>query len=256
MKNIIKLLALPCIIALLMTSCSKSSDNGGGGSSDGKHLTKISEIQKYYSNNGVLLETEIEEINFTWSGNLVTKMEFFDSGILEATVVLSYNNNTLYQAVVTNDEGDVGTLRFNYTGENITSIDAVENDGDYESFILSYDNNKLKRVVVDDLFFNLTWSGNDVSRTELEEEGHYVFTYDSKNNPLNNIIRLLLAINDEDFELLSDHNVTYKQWFSDYGETSYIDYEYEYDSDQYPVSRTFTATDSNYHAIGSTEYIY
>ncbi len=256
MKNIIKLLALPCIIALLMTSCSKSSDNGGGGSSDGKHLTKISEIQKYYSNNGELLETEIEEINFTWSGNLVTKMEFFDSGILEATVVLSYNNNTLYQAVVTNDEGDVGTLRFNYTGENITSIDAVENDGDYESFILSYDNNKLKRVVVDDLFFNLTWSGNDVSRTELEEEGHHVFTYDSKNNPLNNIIRLLLAINDEDFELLSDHNVTYKQWFSDYGETSYIDYEYEYDSDQYPVSRTFTATDSNYHAIGSTEYIY
>lgn len=256
MKNIIKLLALPCIIALLMTSCSKSSDNGGGGSSDGKHLTKISEIQKYYSNNGELLETEIEEINFTWSGNLVTKMEFFDSGILEATIVLSYNNNTLYQAVVTNDEGDVGTLRFNYTGENITSIDAVENDGDYESFILSYDNNKLKRVVVDDLFFNLTWSGNDVSRTELEEEGHYVFTYDSKNNPLNNIIRLLLAINDEDFELLSDHNVTYKQWFSDYGETSYIDYEYEYDSDQYPVSRTFTATGSNYHAIGSTEYIY
>ena len=257
MKNIIKLLALPCIIALLMTSCSKSSDNGGGGSSDGKHLTKISETVLIYDANETLIETETSVININWSGDLVTKMEFHDDGEYEESVVFSYNNNLLEFATVTDYEGEVKVLRFNYTGENITSIDIVEEDGEYESIYLSYNNNnQLIGIGDDDLYYNITWSANDVIATEVENEENCAYTYDTKNNPLNNLAGWFISLTNGDFSLLSEHNVATRLSAEPDGYNNQTVCSYEYNEDQYPVSCTFITTDNYYHMSGSIEYIY
>ena len=250
--------------AMTMTSCSKDSNssgnNGGGGTVVGTHLTRITDICNSYSNDNVLYGTHIEEHRFRWTGNLVTQWDYYYNGELSNRATISYNNSgKMTRAnIIDYDEGDNDniTLIFNYTGQNITSIDYTDSNSHITATV-TYNNGKMSSLSSGYITFYFSWADDDISRLEVEDEGYEIWVYDTKLNPLDKQVAFLMIAMDEDFEILSKHNVKHKQWVSNNGGTHSTDYTYTYDStNTYPVSRTYSNEYSWGYESGETEYEY
>lgn len=255
-------------LAMTFTNCSKDSNSssnnggGGGGTSVGTHLTRITDICNNYSNDNVLYGTDIEEHRFRWTGNLVTQWDYYYNGELSTRATISYNNSgKMTRAnIIDYDEGDNDniTLIFNYTGQNITSIDYSDiNNNVVETATITYNGGKMSSLSSGYITFNFSWADDDISRYEVVDEGYDIYVYDTKLNPLDKQVALLMAVFDEDFDILSKHNVKHKQWVSNYGGTHSTDYTYTYDStNTYPVSRTYSKEYSWGYESGETDYEY
>lgn len=252
--------------AMTLTSCSKdstsSSNNGGGGGGTvvSTHLTRITDISSQYSNDNVLYSTDIVEHRFRWTGNLVSQWDYYYNGELSTSATISYNNSgKMTRAnIIDYDEGDNDniTLIFNYTGQNITSIDYTDSHG-HTTATVGYSGGKMSSLSSNYMTFYFSWADDDISRYEVVDEGYEICVYDTKLNPLDKQVALLMAVFDEDFDILSKHNVKHKQWVSNNGGTHSTDYTYTYDStNTYPVSRTYSKEYSWGYESGETEYEY
>lgn len=253
--------------AMTMTSCSKDSNSssnnggGGGGTTVGTHLTRITDISSQYSNDNVLYSTDIVEHRFRWTGNLVTQWDCYYNGGLDTHATISYNNSgKMTRANITKStKGQENIiLIFNYTGQFITSIDYSDiNNNVVETATITYNGGKMSSLSSGYITFNFSWADDDISRLEVVDEGYDIYVYDTKLNPLDKQVALLMAVFDEDFDILSKHNVKHKQWVSNYGGTHSTDYTYTYDStNTYPVSRTYTKEYSWGYESGETDYEY
>lgn len=254
-------------LAMILTSCSKdstsSSNNGGGGGGTvvGTHLTRITDISSQYSNDNVLYSTDIVEHRFRWTGNLVTQWDCYYNGGLDTHATISYNNSgKMTRANITKStKGQENIiLIFNYTGQFITSIDYSDiNNNVVETATITYNGGKMSSLSSGYITFNFSWADDDISRLEVVDEGYDIYVYDTKLNPLDKQVALLMAVFDEDFDILSKHNVKHKQWVSNYGGTHSTDYTYIYDSSNtYPVSRTYSKEYSWGYESGETDYEY
>lgn len=251
--------------ALAVTGCKKddkSSDNdsgnNGGGGVAGKHLTRITDICTYYWQDGSIYDTDIVEYRFKYTDNLVTQWMAYDDGELDYIAYLSYDNGLLSRADITYTTKDDMTIYFNYYGQYLTSAD-IFYGSEHEVVTYAYQNGKLSQMVAPEITFNLNWIEDDVSRLNVVYEGSDIYTYDSKVNPIDKQVAILIASFEEDFEYLSQHNVKRKQWISSTGGSGHTtEYNYTYDaSNKYPVSRTYSATyTSGYYDEGTTEYEY
>ena len=261
MKKLVLLFSI-LVLTLIISSCKKDSTNDsnseGGGVTVSGRLTRITDICSFYWQDGSLYNTEIIEYRFKYTDDLVTQWITYYDGELDYIAYLNYDNGLLSRADITYTTKDDMTIYFNYNGQYLTSSD-VYYGSEHEVVTFAYQNGKLSQMVAPEITFNLNWIEDDVSRLNVVYEGSDIYTYDSKVNPIDKQVAILIASIEEDFEYLSQHNVKHKQWISSTGGSGRsTEYKYTYDaSNKYPVSRTYSVTyTSGYYDEGTTEYEY
>lgn len=184
-----KLLYLFSAIALVLTSC--SSDESSSSSTTPILLTKI--IDTYeddstytteyeYSGNKIIrsYDSEGEYVLFTYTGNLITKLEFFLSDdTLEQVETYSYDSSDRLISFVRvqptdTDWGQKETYTYNTNG----TISVNYYSGDYNS------QTTLDQTGV------ITFLNGEISQIATSDGNTDDYTYDNKNNPLKNVLGL------------------------------------------------------------------
>lgn len=133
-----KLYYLCVVVTLLLCSCSGDDGASGSGYSiDGTKLRRtISTLggtvvtgETIYDGNKIISTTSSDGTSFhyTYTGNLITKMEFYRDGNIEDTTVLNYNNDKL--TGYTSLRGDAGyRVAYTYNNDGTISIAAYTGD--------------------------------------------------------------------------------------------------------------------------------
>lgn len=255
------------VFALVLTMMGCKDDNkndstsgsGGGGVVIGNHLTRITEVSKFYRD-GTLYATENIEYQFRWNGGHVSQGSSYWNGEMQSIAYLSYENDRLVRADVTYTGKNDLTALFYYDGQNITRV-AIQNGSSNYDITMSYSNGKLSQIVSPTLTFNLNWTGDDITRVNLVGDRTRIFTYDTKLNPVDQQAAIVMCLFEENFEDLSKHNVKSLQEIPNSSSSvDYMEFAYIYDaSGRYPVSRSFTKTfggNSHERCMGKTDYVY
>ena len=214
MKKIILMMSF-CLLALV--SCT-SEDSTGNSDNNGVILLKRLERSNnpdidYYKYKGSKLnyisigdETgQTWRLQFTYSGDLITKTEWFENNQPTGEKhTYAYSNNKLTE------------VRSYSPGANLESIDYY-----------SYNSDGSVDVGYEKIFFD---SNNNIIKIETYAGNVELFEYDNKNNPYKNITgfeKLYLLF---DIVISGKNNLTREN--RPYGKT----YNYTYNSQNYPVS--------------------
>lgn len=233
------------VVTLLAVGCKKETNNGLEAGSNppvnnAKHLSKVTWIfdEGIYSS----LDTFTVVNKLTWSGNLLTNLDYYEEGELGYTVTFTYNNNGRLTEFVRYENRTTETFKCVYSGDRLSHIDVT--GGNAEKYDFFYDNEgNLTKVLNDDGYFtfNLKWEEGNVVDEELESEGSHVYQYDNKKNPYDDIFALWSILEEWEMHYLSANNLVRKQWNSLYGNVSIRSYTYTYDGD-YPLTCTYSDT--------------
>ncbi len=183
-----KLLYLFSAIALILTSCSSDDDSNNASvvllkkaidtyEDDSTYTTEYE-----YSGNKIIrsYDSEGEYVLFTYTGNLITKLEFFlPDDTLEQVETYSYDSSDrLIQMVRVfpndTDWGNKETYTYNANG----TVTANYYSGDYDS-----------QTNLDDTA-TITISNNSVTQIAYTSGRTITYTYDSKKNPTINVLGL------------------------------------------------------------------
>lgn len=231
MKKIIYLLS---IIFLLLQSCS-SGDNNSANTNQGVLVKKIIYIGDYADDfiydSGNKLSKIVHSnggyIKFTYSGNLITKMEWMNNiGIVIQYNTYTYSNNNLIEIKTYSSQGLEANSIYTYNLDGTISI-----------------NSRTRGTTNGVVFWNETITKNYFDSVgnlikKVGPNGTNILIYDSKNNPIKNIVG---------FNILDQSiNNIIKETGSN---NSYLDtYSYEYNSLNYPISYTRVNSGSTTHA--------
>ena len=247
-----KILFLFGALSLLVTSCS-SDDNSSESpvSSDSvllqKTITtdsdgeKITTIYKYDGNKIVSMVDGGEfNLYFTYTGNLITKIEYrYPDGDIEQINTYSYTADgklsTFTRIDPEMDWGNKEVYKYNADG----TVTAVSYSGDSKSQTLKGETATIK-------FIN-----GEVSEIITDEDwGSHKYTYDTKHNPLKNVIGFdKLAFEDGEADGVN-HNMLTDIDISD--DDLWKNSTYTYNKDGYPVKEVDKGTDTP----GTTEFFY
>lgn len=241
-----KLFTLFSALALVFTSCSTESS-----SNDPILVTEVTETIEYNGNsqtftvnfnyNGNKLVSQIygsDNINFTYTGDLITKTEYYHNNEVVQENFYEYNTNDqliifkrleyetggIYESIYTytyNTNGTVSYLRESGYSPNL-------NDSSNGTF-----------------YFN---TDGLVSQVDTSYGEIIVYTYDNKNSPYKNILgvdKLLFEENDANSYI---KNIITS--VTEYGSNSYSsNYVYTYNSNNYP---TQSIEDDGYEVVTRT----
>lgn len=252
-----KKLALACGAFLLMlSSCSSSSDSSSSSTNDDVLVSKTVETYALdgsvvtsnytYAGKKIVQETDSDGVvtKFTYTGNLITKIEYFDdSDALEQTEIFAYNSSNQLTSYTRlehfDDNGDRETYVYNANG----TVTCTSYDGD----LLSQDNFYGTSIIY--------FTNNEVSMIEEYSDidiltGTRLYTYDTKNSPFKNIIGFDKIQFIENEAVGIHHNIVTDN-YTDFGVLTTYTTTYTYNDNNFPL----TAVESGGDDI-TTEYTY
>ena len=243
-----KILCFFGALVFALTSC--SSDDSSSNSDSGTVLLKktvktdpdgekITTIYKYDGNKIVSI-TDGEEFNryFTYDGDLITKIEYkYPNGEVEQINTYEYKDGKLTTFLRVDPEINWGSKEV-YTYNANGTVTAVSYSGDSKSQTLKGDTATIKFV------------NGEVSEIIDDKGWGHKYTYDSKNNPLKNIVGFdKLAFEDGEAEGVNHNMLTDKDISED---DLWINSTYTYNENGYPVKEVDEGSD----VPGVTEFFY
>ena len=182
------------------------------------------------------------DLYFSYTGSLITKMEYkFEDGTVEQTETFEYDGNNLliaYKLVVPDDQEGYG-FRYTYVHNSDGTITGTKYIGNATS--------------QEDLSFTETISFTDGKVTSIVTStgSSYTYTYDTKNNPLRNVIGLSKIAFAGGEGSSSIYNLTREVVVNNL-ETNTYNYTYQYLPNNYPTQSTQDEGEGEY----TTQYIY
>lgn len=211
-----KLLYLLSIAVLMLQSCS-SDNNSENSNSSGNMLLKRVEysdisVPIYFKYNGTKLnyfsygETGLLKKQFTYSGDLITKTEWFENGVATGEKqTYSYLNNKVIEERTYSPGAILEYIR------NIS----YNSDGSLDVIVTGYNGNS-----------SYGYTAFIDSNNNIIQIGDTLYEYDNMNNPYKNITGYYkLYLGNGGNNNLTQENTTY-------GST----YNYQYNSQNYPIS--------------------
>lgn len=229
-----KLIYLLSATFLILQSCSSGDSSGSNEAANVVLIKSIvsSDGETIFSYEGTKLIKSTfgrEYTKFTYSGDFITKIEFFDANneSLQRDE-FTYSSNKLTQfKLYSADFGLEGLYNYNYNADGSVTISGTEYNGV----------NLVDEGVIGKIYFDT--SGNKIKEEEIVKNAVIstkYFTYDTKNSPHKNITGLkYLNINGSFFSgnnLLSEKYslIGSSQIFTDIVNT------YQYNNQDYPIS--------------------
>jgi hypothetical protein len=208
-----KLLLLFCATGLVLTSCSNDGDdNATSAISDIPTIPIIPTVEtvilpkteKYtstthsednststytYDENKIvsLVSDAGHKTLFTYTGNLITKTEYYEENVLVTTTVFTYENNKLKSYLET-PAGNSSKRRKDYTYNANGTISTA-------TFLISTDQ---VETLDSSSIFTLDTNGN-VVKVEFNDSTNLI-EYDTKNNPFKNILGYTQLLDSEAFD--------------------------------------------------------
>lgn len=241
-----KILCLFGVLAMMLASC--SSDDESSASSDlvllKKTITTDSDGEKIttifkYDGNKIVSMTDGGEFNlyYTYEGDLITKIEFkLPNGTVEQINTYKYTDgklSTFIRVDPLEDWGDKEVYTYNADG----TVSAQSYSGDSESQTTKGEMNTIKFV-----------NGEVSEITSPSSWEEHAYTYDTKNNPLKNVLGLdKIAFVDGEADGIN-RNILTDTSEGDLWKNS----TYTYNENGYPVKDVDTGSDSS----GTTEFFY
>jgi hypothetical protein len=236
-----KLLFLLSASLLFFASCSSGDSNSSNpillrrivqtNESDGIARTTI------FSYDGNKIVSEINDNKYktiyTYTGNQITKQEYFEYTKLIFTKIYTYNGDKLVSFFKTQPNI--------LTGEKRNYIYNADGTVSYNLFIVDNVTKIETKKETGKIFF---LNGN-VEKEEIDNYSGFLnlitFEYDNKHSPFKNVIGLSLLI--ENSALVSNNNVINEREFwqtngGSYGGT--YNYTFNYNSNAYPIEKTKT----------------
>ncbi len=195
-------------------------------------------LESIISNDAV----DTADLYFTYTGSLITKMEYkFEDGTVEQTETFEYDaNNSLiaYKLVVPDDQGGYG-FRYTYDYNSGNTITGTKYIGDATS--------------QEDLSLTETISfvEGEVTSIVTSTGSSYTYTYDTKNNPLRNVVGLSKIAFAGGEGNSSVYNLT-REVVVNGSETNTYNYTYQYLPNNYPTQSTQDEGEGEY----TTQYLY
>lgn len=226
-KTMKKLIYLLSISFLLLQSCSSSDSPSGADNSYEGVLLKRSlgdDVNEYIYENGNKLSKIVYGLDgfdkFTYSGNLITKIESVDDkGLIGVITTFSYNSNN--KLIETRE----------YTAQSLESVSQFTYNSDGTVTINSRSRGSSNGV--DQWYENINKYYFDKAGNLIKMENEYVTTliyYDNKNWPLKNVAGIHALYQ-------SNNNRIRELRTSTYGSSNTI-WTYDYNSMNYPISGT------------------
>ena len=246
-----KILFLFSALTFALTSCSGDEDSSGSPASDlvllKKTITtdsdgeKITTIYKYDGNKIVSMVDGGEfNLYYTYTGDLITKIEYkYPNGEIEQINTYSYNADGKLSTFIRVDPKENWGNKEVYTYNANGTVTAVSYSGDSKTQTLKGDTAVIKFV------------NGEVSEIISEEgsAGHQ-YTYDSKNNPLKNVIGFdKIAFEDGEADGIKHNMLTDKDIDED---DLWRNSTYTYNTDGYPIKEVDAGSD----LPGTTEFFY
>lgn len=208
-----KLLLLFCAASLVFTSCSSDTDDNAASIISDVHVIPIlptvetvilPKTEKYtyashpeenstttytYDENKIvsLVADGGHKTLFTYTGNLITKTEYYEENVLVTTTVFTYENNKLKSYLET-PSGNSSKRRKDYTYNANGTISTA-------TFLISTDQ---VETLDSSSIFTLDASGNIV-KVEFNDSIN-LFEYDTKNSPFKNILGYAQLLDSEAFD--------------------------------------------------------
>ncbi|KGO88880.1 hypothetical protein Q764_10735 [Flavobacterium suncheonense GH29-5 = DSM 17707] len=221
-------------LALLFASCSSDNDSSSEDTSGPVLLKKLIETDfngdvyttDYFYNGNKLIKTVNDDgtyQNITYTGNLITKMEFFsETDQLEQTDLFVYNENEQlvnFQRLLHNE--DLGFKEV-YVYDASGNVAVTYYDGD-----LASQTNETGTG-------NVTFLNGEISvMTDMDAGVTKTYTYDTKNTPFKNVLGMgKLSFYDSGNDQGINHNVVMLTKSDGESVTS----TYTYNSSDYPVT--------------------
>ena len=243
-----KILCLFGALSLLLTSCS-SDDNESNDNTDAVLLKKtiitdsegdaVTSIYTYDGNKIVSIVDDSGDVNeyYTYTGNLITKLEYrFPDGSIDQVNTYTYNAEGKLVTFVRTQTNYVHKEVFTYNADG--TVTAESYSGDSESELMEGTVNTIKFV---------NGEVSEIISPDASNEEH-VYTYDTKNNPMKNVIGMdkIAFIDGEGngvkFNILTDTTED-ELWTNS---------TFTYNDNGYPTKEVDTGTDS----LGNTEFFY
>ncbi len=250
-----KKLALAFSALLLILSSCSSSDSSSSSTTDVLPKKSIytdddGTYTTLFTYNGNKIVTAISDddtsIEFTYTGDLITKIEYFEGSTLDQTDTYTYNSSnqlvTFLRITYLDDYGDRTTYVYNSDG----TISFTDYSGDSTSQTMVDRNGKI--------FFE----NNELVKTEFYIGSSstlfntLTYTYDTKNNPFKNVTGFDKTGYDEGYTQGVNRNI-----LTILGTAFNSDdatYDYTYNSSNYPTNVLETFTFSG--MTTSTQYFY
>jgi hypothetical protein len=203
-----KILCLFSAMSLVLTSCSSSDDVNANTIVENiiveniilpkteKYTSTIfpednSTITYAYNGNKIVSLTynDGNKTTFTYTGNLITKAEAFESGVLKETTTLTYENNKLKSYIEIPVATSSSSKRKSYT---------YNADGTVSTVTVSINQTTLVETQVSSGALTLDTKGNITK--SASNNFSTVIEYDTKNNPFKNISGYTLLLDAEIFD--------------------------------------------------------
>lgn len=246
MKKILCLFS--ALTLVLISSC--SSDDSSSNSSEGVLLKKRIQtgsdpeenltINYTYDGNkliSIIDNTKVLNVYLTYTGDLITKLEYkYANGTIEQSQSYAYNS-----------DGKVVTFIRVEPEDGLGSKEVYTYNADGSVNVKNYSGDEISQTVFDGEG-KVTYVNGEISEITSTSGEHHKYTYDTKNNPLKNVLGWdKIAFTDGEaygilHNLLTD-SVDNELWSN----STFI-----YNENGYPVKEVNTGTDT----FGTTEYFY
>lgn len=258
MKKIALLLS---VFALIATSCSSDGDDDTNtpSTTTGTQLKKVIEtygdgtvetVNLTYNGNKIvsIISDFGEKTVYTYTGDLITKEEFYFEDVLEDVTVLVYNaSQKLIKS--TRTSGSVVVVdNFTYNTNNTVSF-TTTSDGNTEATGTIYFNGNQPYKKVITRYFIDPFSGDPIQEDTVEET-----TFDNKVNPLANVlgfskIIIYLPSFTEGYDGTSNNVLVFKKDNVIQGSSTYT-----YNSNNMPATEVYNDKQDDFDS--NVQYIY
>ncbi|KAF2510182.1 hypothetical protein EYY60_11775 [Flavobacterium zhairuonense] len=238
-----KILCLFGALTLLLTSCS-SDDSGSSVVLLKKEITTDSDGDKVttdykYDGNKIISATvqgTTTGIYFTYTGDLITKMEFKYEGVVEQVNKYEYDSNGKL----------ISFIRVEPLEEN-GSKEVYTYNSDGSISITAYSGTDLAQTTADGTG-KITFVNGEIDKIALTYGPTRSYTYDDKNNPYKNVLGYdKISFTDGEAEGILHNIVSVKN-----GTKVTESYVFTYNGDGYPVK----SVDTDGSGVATTEYFY
>ncbi|KUJ62209.1 hypothetical protein AR687_09315 [Flavobacteriaceae bacterium CRH] len=235
LKKMKKFLLLFCATALVLTSCSSDdssdSETPDAGASDGvflkKTITTNSEGGKYttnYTYDGNKLVSVIDNSGdsneyYTYTGDLITKLEYkLSDGTVEQLNTYAYTDGKLTTFVRIDPDMDWGNKEvYTHNADGTITVKTYIGDSKTQTQLNSTGTVK--------------FSNGEVIEITSDVQDDHSYTYDTKNNPLRNV----LGWNKINFIDGEANDVLHNMLTDKVGSEVWYSYTYTYNADGYPT---------------------
>ncbi|MBF4491730.1 hypothetical protein IR010_04190 [Flavobacterium sp. MR2016-29] len=244
-----KILCLVSAILLVLNSCSSNDAQSIDKTSEVLLKKTIitgadnsfSEVKCLYDGNKIVSNTSNNEneLRYIYTGTKITKLEFFEKGMLQSYIDYTYNNEKL-----------VSKSNMLPNGEKISETEYTYFDNGNISYLESI---KAGSQIVTVLGVYKFSNGNLLSSEKYENgvmtTGVY-YEYDNKNNPSKNILGFNLLLDHD----VSVNNVVKQTCISNSGVTTEFTNAYKYNAKDYPTEKIKSLVNRN--AKETTQFFY